>query len=826
MALVIPPSLPSSSSLSSSPYRKPVAVEELVARFDRERYRFENDNGDVTINEGWLMDGPNGPGPVTLKGMTLKDELMPRQVYRFLGRWIDYRNKRSGQNEKQFEFTSFVLQTPATEDAIVAYLSKAGEGHGLGKVRCRAMWRAFGAEAVRTLRENPERVIEALATQKLKWELDQAVAVAAILEQERTVEGCTLDLTSLLAGRGFPKTTTRHAIDKWGENASRIIRRNPYALMALRGCGFRRCDSMYLSLGHPPERLKRQALCAWHAISRDTEGHTWFDIGVAKNGIQENVAGAKLQVEKALSLALRAKILTEIRTDGVHGSITASADASQGKGFRWVAETARARHESEIARIVVRSFGQASEWPGAEAIKSIEGLSDHQKEILSVALRGPIAILGGGPGCGKTYSIAQLIKHFAGSSGSGLKGVKIGAPTGKAAVRVSESLQAQGIDMKARTWHSMLMQVENGKKANERFFQAKILIGDESSMLDTDLFARILRAIPVGTMFLLVGDVNQLPPVGHGAPLRDLIAAGLPYGELTEIKRNSGGIVETCAAIRTGSRWQFEPESNLEHVDVFGVESQIAAIFARLRRARSEGYDPVWDCQVVVPVNAKSGLSRKALNKILQSELNRSPGDERSPFRVGDKLVNTKNSFYKAIRAGSGRAGEDEEVTKNEREEVYVANGELAKVISVDGNSVVAELQSPYRLIQFHRGAEKAGSRQEQEENEGEESSQEEGVSTGCNFELGYALSVHKSQGSEWPIVIGVVDEYPGAKRICSREYWYTLISRAKEKCCLIGKKQTIDAGCRRVAIGLRKTFLKELVLAGKSEKILAESGF
>jgi exodeoxyribonuclease V alpha subunit len=344
-----------------------------------------------------------------------------------------------------------------------------------------------------------------------------------------------------------------------------------------------------------------------------------------------------------------------------------------------------------------------------------------------------------------------------------------------------------------------------------KHFPCKVLIGDESSMNDTDLAARIFGARSAGTHLLLVGDVCQLPPVGHGAPLRDLIAAQVPYGELREIKRNSGGIVEACAAIRDGRRW--EPGDNLLHIQASTPDRQIAEMLAAIKEQETVGVDPIWDCQVVTAVNKKSDLARKPLNKLLQNELNPNPGLPGSPFRVGDKIVNTKNGYFPSLDFDTS----DDETITNDKLEVYVANGELAEVLEVQESLVIAKLSNPSRTIKIPRGK---ADEKEAEPNEGDA---DESTGTGCSWDLGYCLSVHKSQGSEWKIVIVMIDEYPGAKRVCSREWLYTSISRAKDRCYLIGRREVADGMARRVALNKRKTLLKEQILRNRAISIVAE---
>jgi exodeoxyribonuclease V alpha subunit len=319
----------------------------------------------------------------------------------------------------------------------------------------------------------------------------------------------------------------------------------------------------------------------------------------------------------------------------------------------------------------------------------------------------------------------------------------------------------------------------------------QLIIGDESSMVDTNLMSSIRRATPKNCYLLLIGDVNQLPPVGHGAPLRDMIAAGVPYGELREIKRNSGGIVETCAAIRDARLW--EPGDNLQIIDRDPFDSMVD----QLKIAKKSGLDPVWDCQVLVAVNEKSKLSRKGVNEFLQHELNQSAKVQGTPFRINDKIVCLKNSDFPLVEDASGEADSDGKVR--------VMNGELGKVIEIADKFITVQVDDPYRVIRVPRG-----------KGEGD------GESTGCAWDLGYALTPHKGQGSEWSCIVALLDEYPGAKMVCDRSWLYTAISRAKLKCWMVGKRQTANRMCKTSKIWHRKTFLKERILAEKSKRMLA----
>jgi exodeoxyribonuclease V alpha subunit len=408
-----------------------------------------------------------------------------------------------------------------------------------------------------------------------------------------------------------------------------------------------------------------------------------------------------------------------------------------------------------------------------------------------------------------------LIKALLASGRVGVEDIAIGAPTGKAAVRITEAMTLAGLrGIKARTWHSLLG-VGEDEEGNMGFrhhsgdpWSFRVIFGDEESMKDMPLMCAVFAARPRSCHFLLVGDIYQLPPVGNGAPLRDMISSGIAgYGELTEIQRNSGGIVEACAAIRSGKPWQVG--GNLELLSSGTPDQQLQAILGKLSILAASGFDPVWECQVVVAVNAKSKASRKYVNHILQQVLNKNEVVKGSLFRLNDKVVCLENGDYTAIAADSEAR---QESTKDGQ--VRVANGEVGRVVEIEPKSYVIELQTPDRTIRVPRGKSEASE-------EGDEDEEKQASSAGCKWDLAYALSCHKSQGSEWPYVFVVLDDSYGAQRVCSREWLYTAISRAKAKCYLVGKKSTADAMCGRVALGKRKTFLRELIQLANAEREL-----
>jgi len=422
-------------------------------------------------------------------------------------------------------------------------------------------------------------------------------------------------------------------------------------------------------------------------------------------------------------------------------------------------------------------------------------ITSHQQEQLNKAKESRIGILTGSPGTGKTFTAATLIKRIV--SKHGIPSIAICAPTGKAAVRITEAMNKMDIPIIARTIHSLLCVESNDGNGwsfaynSNRRLPHKYIIVDESSMIDTSLMASLLSACRPDGHVLFVGDVNQLPPVGHGAPLRDMIAAGIPCGELREIIRNDGGIVQACADIRDGVGFSYG--GNLENINT--TDHILETCHAIKEESENRILDPIWHIQVLVPINERSEVSRKKLNSVLQDELN--AGNSTAGLRVNDKVVNTQNGWFTPVDKPA------RDVMVNATGHVYVANGEIGEVAEVNQRYFVADMNNPSRTVRVPQGG---------QDTSGEE---EENTNKGSKWDLAYALSVHKSQGSEWPVVIVILDDSMAAKRVCSREWLYTAISRATQHCILIGDPYIAEEICRRPALGERKTFLKELILNG-----------
>ena len=439
-----------------------------------------------------------------------------------------------------------------------------------------------------------------------------------------------------------------------------------------------------------------------------------------------------------------------------------------------------------------------SNWPPLTHA-AFDNLYPHQREEVAKALFGRMGLLTGSPGTGKTVCVSAIARAVIDMHGP--NSLAIFAPTGKAASRAKLALYNNGVEFDVKTIHRTL-KVESAdggwsfQHGRTNHLPHRFLIGDEWSMVGTSLDCSVMEARSRGTSFLRVGDCEQLAPVDCGAPFRDEIAVGMPRGNLTEIHRNAGTIVRVCAKIRDRQPFEFdeiidlksEPPKNLMLVQASRGTAQQKLMHTVQMIRDSSPFDAIWDLQVCCAVNKKSSLSRVELNNVLREELN--PGEpsvKGSTFRVGDKVKCCKNSFF--LLPG-----------KNDRKEL-VANGEFGKVLEVETKRVIVQFFAPDRTVLVPCSAERESNGDDKESG------------NGSDLQLAFAATVHSMQGSSAPLIIGTLDEYPGATGqygVCDRSWLFTLISRAEKAGFLVGQKLTAMAMCARQFIHRRKTFMVE----------------
>lgn len=412
-------------------------------------------------------------------------------------------------------------------------------------------------------------------------------------------------------------------------------------------------------------------------------------------------------------------------------------------------------------------------------------LTQEQQTAVDMMDSRRIGILHGAPGVGKTFTLRAIIEKAIANNQS----FALAAPTGKAAKRMMEST-----GFSARTIHRLLEpcmtrnNIFSFNRNEKNPLVSDLIIIDEASMIDTQLMTSVMKALIMpsadpnysrrGTKLLLVGDNYQLPSVGPGAVLRDLLASGkVPSVELMQIQRNTGDIVKACHQVKDGkpyvpsSKLDIESGCNLRHLEMNTPSAIVSCLRPVYDRMISEGFDPVWDLQVLSPVNERGDLSCKSINKILQHRLNPNPPIEKSIFRVNDKVINTRN-----IEAAS-----------EDRKKVLLVNGDMGQIISISGNdnNMIVRFFDPERIVK---------------------------ISKKKNYlRLAYCITTHRFQGSEAPVVI--IPIHTSNSFMIDRCWLYTSISRGKKAVVTIGHMGAINQAISKVNSLNRKTYLKERIL-------------
>jgi exodeoxyribonuclease V alpha subunit len=750
---------------------------EISGRVRVFRQKFPNDDGST-----YVIAAISGIDRTVCGTIDESNELEEGKWYKFYGKWTMH--QRFGW---QFRFDLFLPDAPTSRIDTVDFLAK--ECPGIGKAKANLIVDKFGADAVRILADRPLAAFEAgIVSESISRAASEVLA--GLCDPE--TRDRTLQLFALFKGKGFPGKLTKQCLERFGLKAPDRIRRDPFTLLVNRmgGCGFARCDRLYSDLGLPQKRLKRQGLAAWHAVreAREREGSTWISYRDAVSAVRARIGGTCPRPVRAIATMCRAGwMLARVSADG---SV-------------WIAERDAAQAEESLAVQLRRLRQGRSEGGGLLWPLDFDGLSDHQGEaILGPFMNSPVVALVGSPGTGKTHTAAAVIRAWVAEHGIG--SIAVAAPTGKAAVRISEKLDEAKIGVPASTIHRLLG-VKQGRHGWEFSYGPKcpvpcrLLVVDEVSMLGTDLANTLFSALATGTHVLLVGDPGQLPPVPHGSPLRDLLLAGLPTAKLVEVRRNSGAIVESCAAMTRGERLQAVPDlgrasetANLVMLPAEGADRRGEQLTRAINWLDENGFDLRDDVQVLCARNE----TRKLINVDLQKRVNGTAPVALGKFRVADKVIILSNSFFSSARPGA---------TSKDRE--YIANGDQGIVVEASGQRLKVEFKNPKRLAWIPVSKAAAATEAEEDLIGGGEGTDEADSKPAGSIDLAYVVTTHKAQGSEWPAVIVLLE---GGPLGCSREWLYTAISRAKKLCIVIGHGLDAIKACESPTLFKRRTFLVE----------------
>ena len=725
--------------------------------------------GTVFRNEenGWtVLTVRAGRSEVTVVG-TLP-ELSPGEQAVFTGEWVEHKSYG-----RQFRCASCEVQMPTTLLGIERYLG-SGLIRGIGPATAVLIVRQFGEETLEILSEHPERLTEIPGIGEKR--------MAMISESFREHQGARRAMI-FLQSYGVPAALAVKIGKYYGDRTPEIIREDPYRLCDdLEGIGFRTADRIGIALGIAPDSDSR-IRCAMKYVLREASasaGHTCLP----EEELCAMAAGL-LQVNRDLCRTALTSLLL---------SSALIAEEGDGEGGRRVYLPVYYRAEQEVA-LRIRELMLASrpdKFAGAvKAVSRFEKergirFSENQRKAIVQALETGVFVITGGPGTGKTTIINCILELL--SDGNE---VLLCAPTGRAAKRMTEATGAE-----AKTIHRLL---EYGGEEGvfsrnlENPLQADCIIADEASMIDLMLMRSLLRAISPGTRLILVGDADQLPSVGAGNVLGDILESGaVPCARLTDIYRQSetSRIVMNAHLINRGEM----PLLNEKDTDFFferkatcADTAQAVLALATRRLPAYLGYPAknaaelsVRNIQVLAPAR-KGECGVNSLNILLQEALNpAAPGKKQftwgeTLFRLGDKVIQTKNDY---------KIEWTRQTLDGTEEGAGVFNGDVGFITAVDPeNTSLTVLFDEEKEVVY-------------------ESSDLEAL------EPAYCLSVHKSQGSEFPVVIMPV--IGGPPMLLTRNLLYTAMTRARELVVLVGSEEVIRRMVANDHVARRYTTLEK----------------
>ena len=661
---------------------------------------------------------------------------------------------------RQFKAVAFERSLPAGAAAIRKFLS-SGTVKGIGAVLAGRIVDHFGDDTLEILEQTPGRLSEVRGISPKKAE-----ALTAELQQlfgMRTV-------MMFLASYGMTPAEGVRVWKKWGVIAMDIIRDNPYLLCGEDiGADFKRADTIALSLGMEEDCGKRL-------------------FGAVVHILRHNLRNGHTCLARAKVVELAAKLLDGIPQEVIDQDITQRLEEEElfsiqrNREFLFLPAMYQAERYIALRLSMMlqnRFFVQRNLDRMIAAVEKEKGIQyeELQREAIRQALQQSILILTGGPGTGKTTTLNAIIDLL---EQEGLT-IAIAAPTGRAAKRVSE---VTGRD--AKTIHRLL-EVDFGSQEQLRFIhneqnplKADVVVIDEMSMVDTLLFESLLRGCKMGCKLVLVGDSDQLPSVGAGNILRDLIDSGcIPTVALKQVFRQAAeSLIVTNAHRIVGGEY---PDLSTRSSDCFflrrATPSSVAQTVAELvsqRLPRSYGYSPTADIQVLTP-QRKGDLGVYTLNDCLQEALNpKAPGkrEYKAPFctfREGDKVLQTRNNY-------------DIEWDRNGEKGMGVYNGDIGIIQMIDLPTATMVIDFDERICNYN-------------------------FDMATELELAYAITVHKSQGSEYDAV--VLPILGGYDKLYFRNLLYTAVTRAKKLLVIVGSESRVRAMVENNLKTLRYTGLR-----------------
>ena len=650
---------------------------------------------------------------------------------------------------RQFKVESFEEKAPEDEEAIERYLG-SGAIRGVGLALAARIVRRFKEDTFRIIEEEPERLAEVKGISERK-----AMEIADQVNQKRDLRQAMIFLQQY----GITMNLAVKVYQAYGQEVYGILKENPYRLADdIAGVGFRTADEIAARVGIRTDSDFR--ICSgilYVLLQASAEGHTFLPQEELTRRTEQLLGVLLEQIEKQyMDLAIERKIIMK-QAEGEQTQIYAAS-------FYYMEANTAAMLKQLNVRYDVPDIEIEQRIRGIEKQTGMV-LDEHQVTAVKEAVCNGLLVITGGPGTGKTTTINTIIKYFE------LEGMDIflAAPTGRAAKRMSETT-----GFEARTVHRML-ELNGGAEGGAGFerneqnpLETDVIIIDEMSMVDISLMHALLKAIPVGTRLILVGDVNQLPSVGAGSVLRDIIRShACNVVMLTKIFRqaSTSDIIVNAHKINHGEEVVLDNKSmDFFFLKRYDADVIISVVLQLIRQKLPKFVDATpYDIQVLTPmrkgllgVERLNGILQQYLNPPMKHKLEKEQGD--IVFREGDKVMQTKNNYQLAweIRTKLGLC-----VDKG----MGVFNGDMGVIREINdfAETLTVEfdegrmVEYPYKLLE--------------------------------ELELAYAITIHKSQGSEYPAV--VIPLLSGPSMLMNRNLLYTAVTRARKCVTLVGNDAT-----------------------------------
>ena len=691
-------------------------------------------------------------------------ELSPGEHLSLKGRWSNH--PKHGQ---QFNAEICEQTLPATVAGIRRYLG-SGLIKGIGPRLAERIVAHFGSETLEVIETHPERLREVPDIgPKRTRKIGQA------WDEQRQVK----EIMLFLHGHGVSTNLAVKIYKTYGDAALETVQNNPYKLARdIYGVGFKTADKIAQDLGLAPDHPARIEAGIIYALNQmSDEGHVFVP--------QEELTQKATDLLEVSANLIGPGLDRLAQEDRIRPDQIPFPEKEEQSSLRRLAENP-ATYTRPVIYLTPLYFGEKGVAERLQALSESSAktgtliplpdfeLSTEQQTAIQTALTHPVSVLTGGPGTGKTTCLKALITALE-SQG---KSYALASPTGRAAKRLSEAT-----DRPASTIHRLLgySPIEGFTYHEENPLSKDFLVVDEASMLDMILANNLLKALKPGTHLLLVGDVDQLPSVGAGDVLRDLIASGtVPVTRLSQIFRQAAGslIITNAHRINHGEMPQFSPPTaetsqrneSVQGNDFYLFPAEDAAAAADWivevvteRIPQTFGYDPLREIQVLAPMY-RGGAGVNSLNERLQGKLNPTKTNQvekrlyGTTFRPGDKVMQIENNYDKDV-----------------------FNGDIGFVRGIDLVEHILSVDIDGRLIDYD-------------------------FTEADQLVLAYAVTVHKSQGSEFPVI--VVPLVTAHYLMLQRNLLYTAITRAQKLCVLVGSRRAIGMAVNNNKVSRRHTAL------------------